>query len=195
MFAQWDYGLFQLINGWAGGESPLNPVMKIFSENIEYLFYAGIITYWFTRLLSNRRMVAEALCSAVVAMSISAAIGMFFYRDRPFVSHHVFQMIDHAANASFPSDHAIGGFVIATSIWLFRRKEGYVWLAVAAIIAFSRVWNGVHYPFDVVAGALIGILTSVSVHKLFKHSAVAQKWLSRSLSLYEKLEQKVWVRS
>lgn len=68
-------------------------------------------------------MIVEALTAACIGLSASGVIGNFFYRDRPFVIHIVFQLIKHPANASFPSDHAIGAFGIATTI-LAVSKEG-----------------------------------------------------------------------
>jgi undecaprenyl-diphosphatase len=193
--AQWDYQVFQLINSLAGKLTYLNPLMRLLSEDGEYLFYAGVIVYWFTRIYENRRMVFEALFSACVAFSISGLIGLFYYRDRPFVVYQVLQMIKHAANASFPSDHAIGAFVIATSIYLFKKKHGYAWLSLATMIAFSRVWNGVHYPLDVIVGALIGIFCSLVVHKFLVQSTFAQRWVQKVIHYYEKWEQKVWAKS
>ena len=58
---------------------------------------------------------------------------------------------------SFPSDHATGGFALAFGIWLYDRTIGTVLLVIAAVLSFSRVYVGTHYPGDVVAGALIGI--------------------------------------
>lgn len=188
-----DFQLFQSINSLAGQVKFLNPLMSFLAQDAEYLFYLGIIIYWFTRTEENRRMVAEALISACVALGISGALGSLFYRDRPFVTHSVIQLIKHAANASFPSDHAIGAFVIAAAIWLFRRNEGKVWLALAASIAFfSRVWCGVHYPSDVIAGGLIGFAAALAVHQLFAHWTPAGRILDLLIDTYEKLENKVW---
>ncbi|MFC5448562.1 undecaprenyl-diphosphatase [Paenibacillus aestuarii] len=186
-----DYQLFQWMNQCAGLFPAFNPVMRFLAQDAEYFFFLGVIVYWFTRRSENRRMVAEALLSACVSLAISGILGHFFYRDRPFVTHHVLQLIVHPANASFPSDHATGAFVIATAIWLFRRKAGRVWLALAACIAISRVWTGVHYPADVLAGALLGTSTAVCVHQWLKRST----WLSACIELYEKIEAKVWPRS
>jgi undecaprenyl-diphosphatase len=192
---QWDYQIFQMINGWSGKYMYWNPLMRLLSEDAEYLFYVGVIVYWFSRMRQSRNMVFESLFAATIAMGISVIIGTFYYRDRPFITHHVMQMINHAANGSFPSDHAIGAFVIATSIYLFRRKDGYLWLLIAGMIAFSRVWNGVHYPLDVIAGAFIGVLTSICVHQLFLRSSSAYKWLGNGIDYYEKWEHKIRVKS
>jgi undecaprenyl-diphosphatase len=143
-----DFHLFQFINHLAVMLPFLNPVMRLLSEYGEYLFYLGVIVYWFTRNKHNRNMVAQALLSALVAFGLGGIISAMYYRDRPFVHHDVIQLIQHPSNASFPSDHALGAFVIATSIWLFRKKEGVVWLVLAALIAFSRVWTGYAHTYD-----------------------------------------------
>ncbi|MFD0696936.1 undecaprenyl-diphosphatase [Paenibacillus sp. GCM10027628] len=189
---QLDYQLFQIINHLGVSVSFLNPLMRFFAQDAEYLFYLGIAVYWFTRREANRKMVAEALVSACVGLLMSGLVGHFFYRDRPFVSHTVLQLIAHPANASFPSDHAIGAFVIATSIWLFRRNDGKVWFGLAACIALSRVWTGVHYPTDVIAGAVIGMLAAAIVHQLIARSKQVQKLRDACIDVYEKLEAKVW---
>jgi undecaprenyl-diphosphatase len=194
-FSQLDYHWFQLINQLVNTLSFLNPIMRLFASNAEYVFYIGVVFYWFMRQDVMRRMVVESIISACAALIFSGLIGHFIYRDRPFVTHTVLQLIAHPANASFPSDHAIGAFVIATSIWIFRRKEGVFWLSLAACIAFSRVWTGVHYPSDVLAGAVIGVAAAVAVHQLFTRSTMALKGLKQVIHLYESVETKFWRRN
>jgi undecaprenyl-diphosphatase len=186
-----DYQLFSFINDFAGKISFLNPIMRFLAVDVEYLFYLSIIVYWFTRTKQNRRMVVEALLSACVALSISGIIAHFFYRDRPFITHSVIQLIKHPANASFPSDHATGAFVIATAIWLSRRKDGTIWLFLAACIGLSRVWTGVHYPTDIIAGAFIGALTAYVIHRIFAKSVFANRVLDSCIQIYERIENKI----
>jgi len=189
-----DYQAFQFINHLAVTIPFLNPLMRFLAQDAEYLFYFGIVIYWFTRIQTNRRMVASALLSACAALGIGGVISHFYYRDRPFVDHVVIQLIQHPANASFPSDHATGAFVIATAIWMYRKKDGIVWLALAALIALSRVWTGVHYPLDVITGACLGIASAVLVNRLFERSTLAKSLLNTCINIYEKAEQKIWVK-
>lgn len=189
-----DYLGFQYINHLPQLLPFLNPLMRLLSEDAEYVFYLGIIIYWFTRSRHNRQMVAEALLSACVAFGIGGIISHFWYRDRPFVHHSVLQLIQHPANASFPSDHALGAFVIATAIWLSRKSDGVVWLLLGALIAFSRIWTGVHYPSDVIAGGLIGSASAVCIHRMLAKWAAAQKCLNRCIDIFEKVERKIGIR-
>ncbi|MGG3467919.1 undecaprenyl-diphosphatase [Neobacillus pocheonensis] len=183
-----DYGTFQLINHLAISERFLNPLMMFLAEKAEYLFFAGIILYWFLPKAENRKMVAEAILAACVALSINVLIGHFFYRDRPFVSHHVNWLIPHAKNASFPSDHATAAFVIAVAIWIWRKRDGWMWLLLAAGIALSRVWTGVHYPLDVVGGMVIGAGSAFVIHSLLIRSEKINKAVNVLIELYEKIE-------
>lgn len=183
-----DYGFFQLINHLAVSERFLNPFMILLAEKAEYLFFAGIIFYWFYPKSSNRKMVMEAVLAACVALSINVEIGHFFYRARPFVTHHVNWLIPHAKNASFPSDHATAAFVIATAIWIWKKHAGWVWLVLAAGIALSRVWTGVHYPLDVTAGMVIGASVAGAIHYLFLRFEKLNRVVIRLIELYEKIE-------
>jgi undecaprenyl-diphosphatase len=189
--SQLDYQLFQTINHFAERFPSLNPLMAFFADNLDYLFYLGVIVYWFIRTPENRRMVVNTLLSAAAALEINAIIGAIYHRDRPFVAHHVIQLVKHEASASFPSNHAAAAFAVAASIWLWRRKDGWVWFVLAALIGFSRIWSGIHYPTDIVGGAFIGVLIAVVISMLMSWKGL--KWLSEALiRIYESIEHKVW---
>ncbi|WP_248924084.1 undecaprenyl-diphosphatase [Paenibacillus hamazuiensis] len=192
LLAQFDYEWFKSINDLAISKSFLNPLMDFLAEGGEYVFYMAVILYWFIRTPQNRRMVGHALLSACLALGTNVLLGTFLYRDRPFVTHHVVQLIPHAANASFPSDHAAGAFAIAVSVWLWRKKAGLPLILLAAGIAFSRIWTGVHYPSDVVTGMTIGTFSAIAVYKLICHDGKTSHVMNFFIEQYEKLEHKFW---
>jgi undecaprenyl-diphosphatase len=195
MLSNLDYELFHFINDQANRFVFLNGLMTFFAQDIQYAFALGIIIYWFSGEKRNRRMVVEALLSMCIGMGISYILGHIFYRDRPFVTHSVIQLIQHPANASFPSDHAIGAFAIATVFWLYRTKFSTFWLLAALLIAFSRIWTGVHYPTDVVAGAVIGVASVMGTHYLMKHLKILEQFILSGIDLYEKIEKRLWRKS
>lgn len=194
MLSHLDYFVFQSINHLAVTDRFLNPLMELVAEKAEYLFFAAILFYWFFQKSQNRKMVVEACLSACVALGINVLLGMLFYRDRPFVAHHVNWLIPHVKNASFPSDHATAAFVIATAIWIWRKRDGWIWLFLAAGIALSRVWTGVHYPLDVIAGMIIGVGTALAIHNSLIRWEILNKFAMYLIDIYEKVGTVVWKR-
>ena len=67
---------------------------------------------------------------------------------------------------SFPSGHSAAGFVVSTVIAKHNLKYGIISLATSVIIAFSRLYFYVHYPTDVMAGAMIGVLCGFFMDKV-----------------------------
>ncbi len=83
-----------------------------------------------------------------------------FDRPRPFlVIEPVNLLITAPHDYSFPSGHAATAFAAATAIVLLDRRLAPAVLLLAAVEAYSRVYVGVHYPFDIMVGAMVGALT------------------------------------
>jgi undecaprenyl-diphosphatase len=85
---------------------------------------------------------------------------LIFLRDRPcHVLQDVHLLVYCSRSPSLPSSHALNTFTAATLFSLFYRWQiGLICFLVAAVVGYSRVYVGAHYPFDVLAGALLGIL-------------------------------------
>jgi undecaprenyl-diphosphatase len=64
---------------------------------------------------------------------------------------------------SFPSSHASNIFVVATVLFLFYRRLGFIFYLIALLVAYSRIYTGAHWPLDVLVGACIGVLDGVLV--------------------------------
>ncbi|WP_407454698.1 phosphatase PAP2 family protein [Methanobrevibacter sp.] len=120
----------------------------------------------------DRYLQISKLC--LYAILVSAAIVFFLkigiIEDRPFTTlSHVNQLVIPSEPNSFPSGHASSTFsVITVLIYEFRQNKLLVSILIlfGILIAFSRVYCGVHYPLDVVAGAMIGILSAILVLKV-----------------------------
>jgi len=69
---------------------------------------------------------------------------------------------------TFPSGHAATSFAAATILTAARPGWGPLWFLLALAVGFSRVYVGVHYPLDIVGGAVLGIATAIALRRLVK---------------------------
>jgi undecaprenyl-diphosphatase len=74
----------------------------------------------------------------------------------------------HAPDASFPSNHAVFCFAAAFSLWSngIRKRIGWILFGLACLVCWARVYLGVHFPFDMVGGLLVGWAAAVVVNRL-----------------------------
>lgn len=119
----------------------------------------------------ERMYFALVAAGALLASLLSHAIAAHFGVQRPFVAGWVPAYISHRASAATPSTHATVMFFIAFAL-LFRenlRRLGGAMLAMACVVGWARIYVGVHFPLDILAGiALAAPLAGVSTW-VWKH--------------------------
>jgi undecaprenyl-diphosphatase len=164
-----DHGLLHLLNTFLARHDGVEDPLLAYS-NASQLLFAGTLVALFlllpgARRHGARRIAVAAAASAAVALALGAVLSHLIERARPFVIDPggVHQFTHHAADAGFPSDHATASFAIATAILLRSRRWGIVALALATLLALTRVAIGVHYPTDVLAGAALGSATALAL--------------------------------
>lgn len=112
--------------------------------------------------------------SIFAAMAFSYIIGNLglkplIARPRPFtVATDVSLIIEKPGEFSFPSGHTLHAFTAATVIFGYYRKPGTLAYVLAALIAFSRMYLFVHYPTDILAGAVLGVVDALLICYLLK---------------------------
>ncbi len=166
--------LFRQLNALAGRSAFLDCVIVFFAEDL--FVVAGVVIGAFSFLAlflpAFRRMWRDnitlffpAVCSAFVARLITELIRYFYEHPRPFeVLNGVTQIVQHTGGNSFPSGHASLAFAIAATLSFFWRR-GAAWLFLgAALIGTARIIAGIHWPFDIFGGALVGIASAWFVH-------------------------------
>ena len=120
-------------------------------------------------------------CLMLAAMLLGLLLGEIalkniICRPRPFQEMpEISLLIPPPSGYSFPSGHSCASFAAATIIFLKDKRPGTAALALAALIAFSRVFLFVHYPTDVLAGSLLGVLCALAAaygyRRLFQKKA------------------------
>ena len=90
---------------------------------------------------------------------VTPVIRLFYHRDRPFLAmpETVIKLIEKGNEASFPSGHAILFFAMAMAIYYVRPKFAAYFFIAATLVSIARVFVGVHYPLDILGGALLGL--------------------------------------
>jgi membrane-associated phospholipid phosphatase len=123
----------------------------------------------------------SASIAAGIAASVVAAVKELTDRARPPLGESAVQpLVPIPESTSFPSGHAATAFAAATAVALLYPRLRVPVLLIAALVALSRVYLGVHYWSDVVVGALVGIAIGWATVLAFRRGARALRVLVRS---------------
>lgn len=120
----------------------------------------------------DRRAVRHVLVAAglsfLLGLGLNQLVLLFVHRVRPYDAGVSHLLIQPSADWSLPSDHATATMAIAATFLLHRMpRVGSAFLAVALLMMLSRVYVGIHYAGDVLAGAATGLLAAIAVWKLY----------------------------
>ena len=155
-----DLALFRWMN-----QSLSNPtfdlLMPLLSEG-KLVLLPALVALPFLLWRGNARLRACLLFAvAAVILGETLAIGPLKQTIRRARPHDAFPearlLVGQGTPRSMPSGHAANSFAVAAVFIWFYRRRALALLPIAAAVAFSRVYNGAHYPSDVLAGAGLGI--------------------------------------
>ena len=108
----------------------------------------------------QQRGVLAAMIGLGLANLTTLILNEYLVRPRPFVDHTITLLFYRPTDSSFPANPAVVGFALALGIWRANRRAGMLAYGLAALWGLSRVYGGVNYPLDLIAGALLGTLVS-----------------------------------
>lgn len=125
-----------------------------------------LLLTWIFGARTTRRQAIEAGVGVCVAIALAQVIGHFWFSPRPFMAGVGTQLIPHAPDSSFPSDHMTFAWSMAVGLMLggTTRLTGFAMAALAAAIAWGRIYAGVHWPFDMAGGVLVGTAGALAAH-------------------------------
>jgi undecaprenyl-diphosphatase len=172
-----DKFLFHKINSDWG--NPLFDIVMPFITNFKntQIFILLILVAW---IFKQKKFALKVILGAIIAVGCADLIAdrlikPLVHRGRPeFSTTNVILRAPHQGSPSFPSSHAANSFAAAGFLGLLiPLKRKWFWL-VAGLIGYSRIYCGVHYPIDVLAGALLGMISALTVYQIWGYRIHAQ---------------------
>lgn len=158
-----------------------NPVLDKFMIGVTYLGSGGILWIIIALLLIlNKKyrtwgfVVAASLIGCLLIGNLT--LKPLIARVRPYdVTGFEALLIEKLSDYSFPSGHTQASFAAATVLFVMNKKWGIAALIMAALISFSRLYLYVHFPTDVFAGFVIGVVIALLCVKFIKPK-IPKKW-------------------
>lgn len=132
-----------------------------------WLMFAGLVVLWFIDGKIKKEQVVHALLASFVAFTISEILKQLFHTPRPYrIDGLVVMTLTTPGGSAFPSEHAAVAFALAFTVWFHDRRVGILFIILAGLVAWARVAANVHYPIDVIGGAIIGTVVVFATERL-----------------------------
>lgn len=174
---QADAWLFQLLNHSLVSPALDDLMLLLTSPKLSGHIFVLLLLFIFVRKGKDALYVIPLILLSVGLADFTAS-GIFkplFQRVRPcFVLEGVRLLVDQTRSWSFASSHAANSTAIAALVWLFfwrgevvDKAFVVVVIAYAALVSFSRIYIGVHYPGDVLGGIAIGLASAALIYTAF----------------------------
>lgn len=183
-----DDRLFFAINSFARHTGWLHGIAEAYAKYGVVLFGLVLVA----ALILARRQESQTLAAAgwapiatLVALAVNQPVSHAFHEARPYATHpKILLLVSRSADFSFPSDHTVMAGAVATGVFLVSRRLGLFAGAAAMLMAFTRVYVAAHYPWDVVAGLVLGAVVTLAGWLLLRPLLAAlAEWLRRQPGL------------
>lgn len=169
-----DMELFTLLNGWHSDF--FDPIMVFLSKVWVWVpLYLAVLVYlfwtkkWKMALFAVITIVLAYLASEHISVFIKESVARLRPCEEPLLANSIRLLERHGGLYGFVSGHACNTFCFATLTSLFIRKRPYTFIIFtwAALVSYSRIYVGKHYPADIVGGALLGMLIAYVVWLIY----------------------------
>lgn len=162
-----DINIFYFFNNLAGQSRIFDILVTFLAAYLQYfLVLAFILLLYFsgyTKPEKLRIFLVTIIAIAVSRLGVAEFIRFLYHRPRPFLTLQVHKLLSSGwfysdTEWSFPSGHSAFFFAMATVIYLYNKKWGIGFFIAAILMNISRIIAGVHYPSDILGGAVIGVV-------------------------------------
>ena len=181
----WNQNAFLAINAGAQAPAYVVAIARMLASWAIYLAMLLLVFAWVRRGRAVRFALLDATGAALMGLAAAQGITATWYHPRPFEIGLGRQLLDHAAEASFPSDHATLMFSLAIPLLLNAASRGWggILLVLGFAVAWSRIYLGVHFPLDI--GGALGVAALASFLITMAGSHLRRLFYPRLVSIYE----------
>ncbi|MFG6654770.1 undecaprenyl-diphosphate phosphatase [Scandinavium sp. M-37] len=184
MLESLNYSLFYWINATPASPQWMISLAIFLAKDLISIvpLLAVVLWLWGPRgqVCAQRQLVIKLAMAIGISLLLSWTVGHVFPHDRPFVDGVGYNFLHHSADDSFPSDHGTVIFTFALAFLFWHRLwSGVLMMIIGCVIAWSRVYLGVHWPLDMVGGFLAGLSGCLGAQVL---------WLIFGEALYRRLQ-------
>lgn len=167
---RFNIGGFRWINDLAGHNVWLDRFMVFAADKMGYFLILFVLVLFWKRSYF-KKIVFISFGSAIVSRFVFVTlIRHYIFSPRPFlILEDMHQLVNDEFSSSFPSGHASFYFALAMAVYLYNKRAGYIYLILAGLMGIARIFVGVHWPLDILAGAVLGVATAVLVNYLVNY--------------------------
>lgn len=147
----------------------LMPIVTLFGEGGIFWIICTVICLAFPKTRKMGFTMALALTLGIIFGN--GIIKNVVARPRPYTLEQFkdLLLVSELSDWSFPSGHTLASFEASVSIFAYRKRWGAVALAIALLVALSRPYLMVHFPSDVIAGAILGTVFAIVSYFVIKY--------------------------
>lgn len=180
--------LFLMLNaGPAPGFSSL-ALATVLAQWLIYGIPIMLVSMWLWGGPRARAAVLTSSAALLLALCCNLLIGEWWFHPRPFMVPLGHQYLEHAAETSFPSDHAVVFFavglgMVASRLW----RAGSLLVALGIVVGAARVYLGVHFPFDIIGAFWVSIACTWVIVAVLANGSNRRSCLDTLEGLYKRL--------
>lgn len=152
--------IFNALNNMADRSKWFDSAVFFFGLHVPYILTVALFAFLLIDAHFYSPMVLRAIFASVLSRFIIAEVLYRMYpKKRPFMENEIKLLWVPRGMKSFPSGHATFMFAISYVVWAYYPEIGIYYIISSVLMAISRVVSGAHWPEDVLAGMIIGVLS------------------------------------
>ena len=166
-----DFAIFSFLHGFAGQAKFFDWLIIFLADGLAYIlvFIALIYLVFIKSRILQWRLFLSVLLAVILSRGVITELFRFFYfRARPFIALSFAPLIDKLSSAAFPSGHAAFFFALSGVLFFENKSLGIWFFAASILMGIARVAAGVHWPTDIIAGFLIGVLSAIISRRVIR---------------------------